>query len=100
MADWGASHAHQGKNIRIIIMKDYQPKICHFSLKNMVQGSLVNGSVGKVTGFLTTHEGLERNLKIAMPDGNQEPRLSPRGMLYNLLHSSQKDDHCQNETPR
>lgn len=56
----------------------------------MVQGKLVNGSVGKITEFLTTHEAAKRNLKIAMPNGEkdekEEPQdLSPKGRPYTTL---------------
>ena len=50
----------------------------------------MNGSVGKVTEFLTTHEASKRNLKIAMPNGEKDeqdqPRnMSPKGTLHNIL---------------
>jgi hypothetical protein len=52
-------------------------------IKNIEQGVLVNGSVGKVEEFLTTHEALARHIAIAMPISPQstnaakEPPPSP-----------------------
>jgi ATP-dependent DNA helicase PIF1 len=48
--------------------------------KNIEQGVLVNGSVGKVMEFLTTHEALARGIAIATPappQGDGPPDLPP-----------------------
>jgi ATP-dependent DNA helicase PIF1 len=37
--------------------------------KNVIQGHLVNGSVGKVVEFLTTRQAWERGIEIAQPPG-------------------------------
>jgi len=43
-------------------------------IKNIVQGHLVNGSLGKVTEFLTTAEAVKRNLAISTMERNRSER--------------------------
>lgn len=42
------------------------------TLENIVQGHLVNGSLGKVTEFLTTSEAVKRNIAISTMDRKGE----------------------------
>lgn len=46
-------------------------------LRNLLQGKLVNGSLGKVVDFITTHEAVERLIDIADPEA--KPQRSKNG---------------------
>ncbi|KAJ7462771.1 hypothetical protein B0H11DRAFT_1735116, partial [Mycena galericulata] len=46
-------------------------------VKNLVQGSLVNGSVGQVIGFFTSVEAIQRHLEVARSEGNGQPNPLP-----------------------
>ncbi|KAF7339972.1 ATP-dependent DNA helicase PIF1 [Mycena venus] len=46
-------------------------------IQNVVQGSLVNGSVGILEEFLTTREAVERQLQVAVPQQELPQYLSP-----------------------
>lgn len=48
-------------------------------VKNLVQGHLVNGSIGKVTGFLTTRDAVQRGIKVGLAEMGQKPQ--PTGAL-------------------
>ncbi|KAJ7225902.1 hypothetical protein GGX14DRAFT_422829 [Mycena pura] len=48
-------------------------------VKNLVQGRLVNGSVGQVLRFSTAADAAKEHLEIAKVDGNAAQAASPRG---------------------
>lgn len=63
-----ASHDDQG------ILRDVPRRSCYYLMhasQNIVQGVLVNGSVGKVVELITYKEAVERYLPIAVP-GDKE----------------------------
>lgn len=52
-------------------------------IQNMVQGSLVNGSIGRVIGFMTTREANDKGVAIGKANGENTvgvpgPRVVPR----------------------
>ncbi|KAF8225788.1 hypothetical protein L208DRAFT_405674 [Tricholoma matsutake] len=57
--------------------------------KNMQQGVLVNGSLGKVMEFLTTREALDRHIAIAMPASlkNERPHQASQSEYLDLKPS-------------
>ncbi|GJE87828.1 ATP-dependent DNA helicase PIF1 [Phanerochaete sordida] len=48
-------------------------------IKNLVQGQLVNGSMGKVVGFLRTRDAVQRGLKIGVADAPKPAGPARRG---------------------
>jgi ATP-dependent DNA helicase PIF1 len=52
--------------------------------KNIEQGVLVNGSVGKVMEFLTHREALDRHIAIAMPASLRQPPNAPQSEALDL----------------
>lgn len=52
-----------------------QKRRSDLAAQNMIQGRLVNGSIGKVTGFLPTREALQRGIKLGLAEGT--PRNKP-----------------------
>jgi len=53
-------------------------------VKNLVQGHLVNGSVGQVLGFSTAADAVKQHVEIAKVDGNPAQAASPRGARNQL----------------
>ncbi|KIJ68800.1 hypothetical protein HYDPIDRAFT_25055, partial [Hydnomerulius pinastri MD-312] len=58
------------------------PRVIHLKvgaqvmlIKNIVQGQLVNGSVGQVVGFSTFQEAMQANIEIGIEEGLRGPRL-------------------------
>ncbi|KAJ7169512.1 PIF1-like helicase-domain-containing protein [Mycena filopes] len=47
------------------------PQIVH--LKNLVQGQLVNGSLGQIVGFFTSVDAISRHLEVAREGDEQQP---------------------------
>ena len=63
--------------------------------QNLEQGCLVNGSVGKVVGFMTTHEAMHCGIKVGFagkPDDSRSRAglldISGPKILDKILHSS------------
>jgi len=47
-------------------------------IKNLIQGKLVNGSVGQVVGFSTSHEALNNHTEIAQVDDTKDPQAAQK----------------------
>ncbi|GLB36504.1 putative dna repair and recombination [Lyophyllum shimeji] len=54
-------------------------------VKNLVQGSLVNGSVGQVMRFSTAEDALKEHTNIAGVDRGERPRLPPSGFVWPIV---------------
>lgn len=57
----------------------------------MVQGMLVNGSLGRVTDFCTTREALQRGIKIGLPEAKERRRWKGRGKASRKGPSTDED---------
>lgn len=62
-------------------------RFSYYNLQNVIQGSLVNGSLGKVIGFMTTHQALQEHIRVVemrkvggprATANNQVPTKRPR----------------------
>lgn len=59
-------------------------------IQNVIQGELVNGSMGKVVDFMTVHEAREKNIPISAPSNNDEDEDDLK--TYDGLDYDEDDD--------
>lgn len=75
LPDRGASHASQGRrHIQLAVILKSKTNSCLY--QNLVQGELVNGSMGRVVGFYTTRDALQRGGSLGIADKGTVHKLA------------------------